>query len=210
VIPTSGGIRLETFFPATSVVSERRRLEITDDKIVVINPRGIRPRYVRNDVFFAAMPSVLKRFPNTVFLAVGMQGHSIAERWVRDYGVEESVRLLPAVAHSEMGRLFQCADITVSPSIHDGTPNTLLEAMACGTFPVAGDIESVREWIRPGVNGLLCDPTDAHSLAGAICEAIASTALRDRARMDNLAMIASRAEYGKCMREAEELYQSLI
>ena len=37
-------------------------------------------------------------------------------------------------------------------------PEAILEAMALGCFPIAGDIESVREWITPGVNGILVDP----------------------------------------------------
>ena len=49
-----------------------------------------------------------------------------------------------------MAAVFQGARVAVSPSTHDGTPNTLLEAMSCGSFPVAGDIESLREWIEPG------------------------------------------------------------
>lgn len=44
-----------------------------------------------------------------------------------------------------MAYLFRLADVTVSLSEDDGTPNTLLEAVACGCFPIAGDIESVRE-----------------------------------------------------------------
>ena len=34
--------------------------------------------------------------------------------------------------------------------MHDGTPNTLLEGMACGCLPVAGDLDSIREWLKPG------------------------------------------------------------
>jgi glycosyltransferase involved in cell wall biosynthesis len=59
--------------------------------------------------------------------------------------------------------VFRGAQIVVSPSIHDGTPNSLLEAMACGCFPVAGDLESIREWITHGQNGLLFDANDAAS-----------------------------------------------
>ena len=74
-------------------------------------------------------------------------------------GISESVRFLPAQDRSGMADLFCAATLTVSPSTHDGTPNTLLEAMACGSFPIVGDLASLREWIEPGVNGLAVDPT---------------------------------------------------
>lgn len=54
-----------------------------------------------------------------------------------------------------MAELFRLSSVAVSPSLHDGTPNTLLEAMDCGCIIVTGDIESVREWINDGENGSL-------------------------------------------------------
>jgi glycosyltransferase involved in cell wall biosynthesis len=109
-----------------------------------------------------------------------------------------------------MADLFRKAQVVVSPSTHDGTPNTLLEAMACGCFPVAGDLESIREWITPGVNGLLIDPDDAQALAEAILLALERPDLRKRAVQANIELVAHRAQYGKVMREAELFYKDLI
>jgi glycosyltransferase involved in cell wall biosynthesis len=208
VLPGAGGIQSSLFYPGKADVALRRRLNISDDASVIINPRGFRP-YVRNDIFFQAVPIVLSAFPQVVFICTGMQGSPVAERWVRRLGIEKSVRLLPSVQRHEMAELFRLAWVTVSPSIHDGTPNTLLEAMACGCFPVAGDIESVREWITNGVNGLLCDPTDAGSLARALIRAVGDGQLREAARQHNACLIAERADYDKVMKQAEALYSTL-
>ena len=134
----------------------------------------------------------------------------MAEKWLNRLKIKDSVRLLPNMPHKKMAELFRLAEITVSPSLHDGTPNSLLEAMACGCFPVAGDIESVREWIVDKENGLLCDPTNLHSLADAIARALEDRDLRDQAREPNIKMVAERAEYGKVMREAEKFYRQVI
>ena len=40
--------------------------------------------------------------------------------------------------------------------------------MAIGCLPVCGDIESIREWITNGENGILVDPTDPYALAEAV------------------------------------------
>jgi glycosyltransferase involved in cell wall biosynthesis len=82
--------------------------------------------------------------------------------------------------------------------------------MACGCFPVAGDLESIREWITPGVNGLLFDPGDPCSLADAILLALEQTDLRLRARQQNARLISERAEHGKVMAEAEAFYHRLV
>jgi glycosyltransferase involved in cell wall biosynthesis len=82
--------------------------------------------------------------------------------------------------------------------------------MACGCFPVAGDIESLREWITPGLNGLLIDPRDPQSLAEAILQALEDSDLRARAENHNTDLIAERAEYTHCMRRAEAFYNQIL
>jgi glycosyltransferase involved in cell wall biosynthesis len=109
-----------------------------------------------------------------------------------------------------MADVFRSAAVLVSPSTHDGTPNTLLEGMACGCFPVAGDLESIREWITPGVNGLLVDPSDPDSLAAAILSALDQPGWRAKASEQNRRIIADRAEYSQTMSRAEAFYTRLV
>jgi len=208
--PGNGGIRADVFHPGRRDEAMMAEWGISPDAMVVINARNFRPRYVRNDVFFATIPAVLRAFPTTVFLCVGMRGNPIAESWVRQYDVSNAVRLLPVMRREEMAKLFRLADVAVSPSNHDGTPNTLIEAMASGAFPVAGDIESVREWVRSGHNGLLCDPNDVDALTTALVRALRDQWLRERASVVNQGLIAGRAEYWQAMRRAEVFYQEVI
>ena len=125
-----------------------------------------------------------------------MQGNLLAEGWSTRLGIESSVRLLPYFSQGDVASIFRLADVAISVADHDGTPNTLLEAMASGVFPVVGDIESVREWIDDGVNGLLCDKDSPESLAAAILRALDDEALRKAARQRNQRLIAERADFG--------------
>ena len=56
-------------------------------------------------------------------------------------------------------------DCVVLPSYREGTPRTLLEAAAMARPMVATDVPGCREVVRHGINGLLCAPRDAQSLA---------------------------------------------
>jgi glycosyltransferase involved in cell wall biosynthesis len=94
--------------------------------------------------------------------------------------------------------------------VHDGTPNTLLEGMACGCFPVAGDLESIREWITDGENGLLTDATDPVRLAESIIKALKNKDLREQAAGLNAKRIAEGAEYKVSMSQASAFYQRII
>jgi glycosyltransferase involved in cell wall biosynthesis len=109
-----------------------------------------------------------------------------------------------------MADAFRRAQIVASPAIHDGTPNSLLEGMACGCFPVAGDLESIREWITHRENGLLFDPTSPRAIADSILSAIEDKRLRQSAAGLNSDLIAAHAEYERTMQRAEEFYEKVI
>ncbi len=199
VTPGNGGIRSDVFFPPSRPV----------EAPVVLNPRGFRA-YVRNDTFFRAIPLVLEERPDARFLCATMAGEGEALKWIASLGIEKSVELLPPRPHKQMAELFRSAQVVVSPSVHDGTPNSLLEGMACGCFPVAGDLDSIREWITPGKNGLLVDAGEPSALAGAILRGLNEPALRKQAADENAALIAERAEYTRNMARVLAFYERLI
>ncbi len=92
-----------------------------------------------------------------------------------------------------MWKAYAKAQLTLSISTHDGTPNTLLEAMALGCLPICGDLESIREWIIPGKNGLLIDPSDSVALADAILGALENKILQESAAKWNYELIRLQA-----------------
>ena len=199
VAPGNGGIRSDVFHQSEELVKDP----------VIINPRGIRP-YVRNDVFFKSIPLVLAKRSDARFLCTGMQGEAQVMEWIQELGIEGAVELLPLIPHAEMGEVFRGAQIVVSPAVHDGTPNSLIEGMACGCFPVAGDLESIREWITHGQNGLLVNPNDPQSIADAILLGLERKGLRRDAAGLNAKIISARADFGVNMGRVVEWYEGVI
>ena len=214
VLPGGGGVCPEVFHPGEpdmtalegSLAAVLR--DISPGTPVVVNPRGFRA-YVRNDTFFKAIPRILQEHPGAVFLCPAMAGEAQAEGWIERLDLGAAVRLLPMLSQVEMAAVFRRAQVTVSPTEHDGTPNTLLEAMACGCFPVVGDLESIREWIEDGINGLLVDAGDPEALAQSVVRALSGDKLRAQATKRNLRLIAERATYLEVMAEAEAFYRKI-
>jgi glycosyltransferase involved in cell wall biosynthesis len=196
VVPGSGGLELSEIAGVREIVqrvgSQFDHL-FPADVPLVINPRGFRTGSVRQDTFFAAIPFILQRRPGVSFACAAMAGQREAVRSVERYHLENKVVLLPHLPQTDLWGLFARAAVTVSVSQHDGTPNTLLEAMALGALPVAGDIESIREWITPGVNGLLVEPSKPQALAEAVLLALDNSDLRARATEINAGLVAERA-----------------
>lgn len=199
VLPGGGGIDSALFYPSPQMPAQP----------IVVNPRGLRA-YVRNEAFFAAIPLVLRQVPQARFVCPAMHGQPEAEAWVRKFGIHAAVDLLPNLSRVQMAETLRSAQVVVSLTTHDGTPNSLLEALACGCYPVAGDLESIREWITPGVNGDLAAPANLHAVAEKIAGALKNSGARAAARVINQKMIAERAEQGAVMQQAQGFYSSLL
>jgi glycosyltransferase involved in cell wall biosynthesis len=98
---------------------------------------------------------------------------SAIERW-SDRGIEylgtlEDVR--PELAE---------ASIYVLPSYREGTPRTVLEAMAMARPVITTDVPGCRQTVIDGVNGLLVEPRDAAALASAMIRMAADREMRER------------------------------
>jgi glycosyltransferase involved in cell wall biosynthesis len=207
VIPGNGGVRRAAFFPGRAVSDPD--FGIDAQAPVVVQPRGLRA-YVRSETFFRAIPLIRRAQPEAVFVCPAMEGVAEAEAWRAELGVGDGLRLLPVLDAASMGALFRRAAVSVSPSTHDGTPNTLLEAMACGCLPVAGSLESIREWITDGENGLLIDPRDEVALAEAVVRGLTDEKLRRQAAEVNTRQVAERADYERCMVQAGSFYERVL
>lgn len=212
VVPGSGGLDLGELRGVRGVVqrvgSQFDHLFPTGTPLV-INPRGFRTGSVRQDTFFASVPLILERRPDISFACAAMAGQREALRLVEQHKLQNKVNLLPTLPQADLWGLFARAEITVSVSQHDGTPNSLLEAMSLGAFPVAGDIESIREWITPGVNGLLVEPGKPQALAEAVLLALDGADLRTRAAEYNAALVAERASAEKVHEKVRIFYEGV-
>ena len=88
------------------------------------------------------------------------------EAMVHDAGLEGIVRLQGS--RTDIGSCLARFDIFVLPSLWEGLPLALLEAMAAGVPVVASAVDGVPEVVEDGVNGILVPRGDAGALAGAL------------------------------------------
>jgi glycosyltransferase involved in cell wall biosynthesis len=98
----------------------------------------------------------------------------------------------------------------LSLTMHDGLPNVLLEAMACGSYPVCGDVESLHEWINDGRNGSFVPAGEPETVAGALVRVASDAELRREAADLNREIIQQRAEWNSVMGRVEEFYRAMI
>jgi len=174
----------------------RARLGLVTDDRVVVSPRLLAPLY-NVDLIVEAMPAVLAAAPSAVLLVTEYGADSAyRERIVAraaSLGIASRVRLAGSIPHRDMPALYSLADVVVSIPKSDGLPQSLFEAMACGTPVVLGRLAAYDEVVREGESALLADFTPA-AIAQPVIRLLADATLHARignAGRDTVAAVAS-------------------
>lgn len=114
------------------------------------------------------MPKILETEPACKLLIVGWGSMETQLRsMVETLHLEHDVSIIPSVANEELKYYYSLADIVVLPSYSEGTPNVLMEAIACGTPCVATTVGGIPDLLGEGV-GIMVPPKDEAALLGAI------------------------------------------
>lgn len=113
--------------------------------------------------------------PRLVLLMAGRQGNltNELEMFKAHLGLNGQVRFLGH--RQDVAEILAAADLFVFPSLYEGLPGAVLEAMALGLPIIASDIAPVREVVEENRNALLVAPASSAELARAI-----ATLLDDR------------------------------
>jgi glycosyltransferase involved in cell wall biosynthesis len=74
------------------------------------------------------------------------------------------------ISHKDMPAYYSWMDVFVHPSLRDGMPNALLEAMACEKAVIATPVGGAMDVVEDGKNGMVVNVNDAGALADAISE----------------------------------------
>ncbi|MGC8602222.1 MAG: glycosyltransferase, partial [Desulfomonilaceae bacterium] len=81
---------------------------------------------------------------------------------------QEIVTLLEPLAHESISEWLRTLDLFVLPSVSEGCPNILMEALAAGTPAIATEVGAVSDLIDDGVSGILVPPGNSIALSKAI------------------------------------------
>jgi len=191
VVPNGADARV--FFPRDRAETRRRLGLPLDERIVtfigVLTPRkGI-------DTLIEAM-GLLARKPEgaPLLLIVGIgELRDELERRAVELGIADRVRFVGKVPHDDVPLWMAAGDVFCLPSLSEGLPTVVCEAMACGRAVVATAVDGTPEIVDDGATGLLVAPRDPEGLAGALGRILADDA--QRAAFEKEALVRSQATY---------------
>nr|MEE4269395.1 glycosyltransferase family 4 protein [Candidatus Krumholzibacteria bacterium] len=100
------------------------------------------------------------------------------DQLIRQHGLEERIHWRGHTDRDDLATHFGRADLFVLPTLSEGTPRVLLEAMAHGVPLVASQVGGIPDSVAHEVNGLLIPPKDPAALAEACDRVFADSQLR--------------------------------
>jgi glycosyltransferase involved in cell wall biosynthesis len=119
------------------------------------------------------------------------------------------LRLLGGRPHGELPEHLRRAAIYVLPSLYEGHPKTLIEAMACGRPVVTTNVPGIREIVRDGETGALCAP-DVLSLRARIADVLRDAKLRERLGCGARAFAVAHYSLERIIDQELFLYRELV
>jgi glycosyltransferase involved in cell wall biosynthesis len=125
-------------------------------------------------------------------------------------GVRAHVHFPNGLGRAALIAELQRSQVYVSLSRSDGTSTSLLEALACGLFPVLSDIPQNREWVTPEENnGILVPFDEPKVLAQALQRALADSEWRARAAKHNRQKTVERASAPRNMAKLLDMLEHI-
>lgn len=179
---------------------------------VIFSARNFTPIYNQETVV-AAFARVRQQHPRA-FLLMKRYGGDAAyfariQAQIAELGLDAHVRILEAVPYEQMPALYRTADVMISIPWSDAAPMSLLEAMACEVPSLVCDLPSLREWVQPGVTGLLAEPRDVEAVTAGLLRLLDDAAPRREIGHQGRALVQAQASQAVHMGRMEAEYARL-
>jgi glycosyltransferase involved in cell wall biosynthesis len=186
----------------------RRETAIPEDALLLLCVGRLAPQ--KGQRFLLEAVSGSEELPSPPWLLFLGDGPDLPllQALARRYRCGERVRFLPPVGDPR--RAYRSADLLVLPSLWEGMPNAVLEAMAQGCPVLSTEVGGAPEIIEDGVNGRLVPPGDSPALRQALTQLLSDTELRERLAAAGPATVRERFPLSRTLELTQALYEELL
>jgi glycosyltransferase involved in cell wall biosynthesis len=200
------GVNVEKFRPV-EVAKPRENVILT---VGIISKANVRRKGF--DTLIKSIPFVVKEIRNVKFVFVGKKkdGYSILKDLAEKLGVLEYVDFAGYKSDEELLKLFNQCAIFAFPSIHEGFPTVISEALACEKPVIGTRLAAIPEVVVNNETGILIENAQsAEELAQAILTLLRTPQLGKEMGKRGRALIVERFSREHRKQRIKELFQSL-
>lgn len=204
IVTIRNGVDGHSYQAPIDTIPKRRQLGLPSSAPII----GLGARLTEQkgiSFLLRAIPALLREQPELVLVVAGdgpVRGDLEGE--AHRLGIASHIHFIgPRTDMPEIIRLF---DVYVLPSIWEGLPMVLLEAMASGCPIVATDVGGNPDAVRHGYNGYLVPARDHSALASALARLVSDRALREEFGRNGRTLFEREFSAAQMARRYEQLY----
>jgi glycosyltransferase involved in cell wall biosynthesis len=194
------GVDTETFRPLPDVEKEPNRILFVGNS----EDRNKGARYLIEALH------ILHRELDFRLTVVDRLNANLVPSLVKRWGLQNRVKITGHVSTEELVRLYNSAQILVSPSVYEGFGLPAAEAQACGTAVVSTTAGALPEVVADGETGWLVPPADARALADAIKRLMTDADLRAKMGEAGRRRMVERFTWRETARKTVALYEEVL
>jgi glycosyltransferase involved in cell wall biosynthesis len=123
--------------------------------------------------------------------------------------IRKNCRTFTGIPREEVISLMTRSRVMLAPSLVDGVPNSLYEAMACGSFPIVSPLETITPIVENGKNVLFARNLYPEEIADSLVRAMTDDRLVDDAAKLNVEIVTKLANRHEIERRVLDYYEEL-
>jgi glycosyltransferase involved in cell wall biosynthesis len=200
-VPGTGGIDVEAL--------RQKWTDPTSDRRVIVCPKAYDSPWGKVLPIFEALKLVWDRIEPCQIHLLSMTTESKMWFWSLPEKIRRACIPRQRLSRMEVLELLPRARVMLAPTLIDGIPNSLYEAMACGAFPILSPIETILPVVKHEENVLFARNLYPHEIADALARAMTDDALVDAATQRNLELVRHVANRDLIRPRVIAFYESL-
>lgn len=158
----------------------RKRLDLPIDKKIVLTAGRLSPEKGQGRLVESIEEIVSKR-KDLLCIIIGTGGlKSNLQQMIKSKELKDNVILVGGKPHNEIPLWMNSCDAFILPSLMEGNPTVMFEALGCGIPFIGTNVGGIPDIITSDEYGSLCQPNDSHGLAKAILAALDKDWKRDQ------------------------------
>lgn len=211
IVKIYNGIELDSFTPDLKSLKNRKIIksgDISDDTITV----GAIGRLCWQKgfaYFLRSIPAILRNNNRVNFLLVGTGPlHEQLELLAKNLAIDKHLAFKGFV--KDIRSVLKTIDLLVVPSIREGFPMVILEAMAMAKPIIATNLPGISEQLEDGVTGKLIEPMDPNEISNAVIDLIADKKKRKSLGNNARQVAFEKFSIQRTVSQVERVYRELF
>lgn len=202
-VPGTGGIDIEKFADARKTPPSKRER-------IILWPKAYECPWSKALPVLEAIKEAWEKIkPCKICMLASIQAEVRQWFYALPREIQDSCHIDDRIPRDELLELMRRTRVMLAPSLVDGIPNSLYEAMACGAFPIVSPLDTISTAVRNEENVLFARNLYPSEIAEALVRAMSEDHMVDQAASNNVEILKTYADRSVIKRRVVNYYESL-